>query len=177
MARSRRLLLNTLPEPIVEEVASGQVEVAHRYDRVTVVQADMVGFTPLSASRPPAEVLSILSDLFGVFDDLADKYGVQKVKTIGDAYVACAGAFPVPNKLGDALPPVVDAPGEAAERAVNMALAMQQAVMTKAMELGIDVGSRVGVHTGMVMGGIIGTVRCADRAAHLSHLALPSLAL
>ena len=75
----QRLLLNTLPEPIVKEVAAGQVEIAHRYEQVTVVQADMVGFTPLSASRSAAEILQILSELFGTFDELSEAIGVHKV--------------------------------------------------------------------------------------------------
>ena len=76
----QRLLLNTLPEPIVREVASGEIEIAHRYDDVTVVQADMVGFTPLSASHSAAEVLGILGELFDQFDVLATQYGVHKVR-------------------------------------------------------------------------------------------------
>ena len=150
----QRLLLNTLPEPIVREIASGHVEVAHRYDNVTVLQVDMVGFTPLSATHPPSDVLGILSDLFGTFDELSEQYGVHKVKTIGDAYVAVAGAFPVAG-----VEMITDTPSASAERTVNLALAIQQAVQDKALLGGIKIGARVGVHSGSVMGGIIGTVR------------------
>lgn len=93
--------------------------------------------------------------------------GARQIKTIGDAYVACAGAFPVgigsAVTRGAADDPQVNSPAKAAERAVKMALAMQQAVIDKAMELGVDIGARIGVHTGMVMGGIIGTVLCCLR--------------
>ncbi|KAL1498553.1 hypothetical protein AB1Y20_013872 [Prymnesium parvum] len=144
----QRLLLNTLPEPIVREVAKGQLEVAHRYDDVTVVQADMVGFTPLSAFLSAKEILGILSELFDIFDELVEEHAVHKVKTIGDAYVACCGAFDQS-----------ESPAVAAERAVRFALAMQAGVKEVASARSIDIGCRVGVHTGMVMGGIIGTVR------------------
>ena len=100
----QRLLLNTLPEPIVEEVASGQVEVAHRYEHVTVVQADMVGFTPLSASRPPSEVLSILSELFGTFDDLAECYGAREATPDQLPALSPLSADPLPTVLSDLSP-------------------------------------------------------------------------
>lgn len=77
-----RLLLNTLPAPI-----------AHRYGEVTVLQADLSGFTKLSSERSAAFVIGLLSDLFAKFDRLTEWHGVHKVKTIGDAYVAIGGAF------------------------------------------------------------------------------------
>ena len=144
----QRLLLNTLPEPIVREIATGTSRIAHRYENVTVLQADMVGFTPLSAARGPEEVLGILSELFADFDQAAERWGVHKVKTIGDAYIVCCGAFVC-----------TDDDQEAARRIVNMALSMQYIVSQKAFERGVDISVRIGVHTGMVIGGIIGTVR------------------
>ena len=72
-----KLLLNTFPAPIVRAIASGQTEVAHRYDSVTVLQADLSGFTPLSATKTPEEILALMSDLFAHFDDLAEANGVQ----------------------------------------------------------------------------------------------------
>ena len=143
-----RLLCNTLPAPIVRDIAMGRVEVAHRYEQVTVLQSDMSGFTQLSASTPPEKVLGILSDLFGRFDRLASRFGVHKVKTIGDAYVAIGGAFSLTQ----------DKP-EAARRIVRMGLAMARVVRETAKDQGIDIGVRIGVHTGVVVGGIIGTVR------------------
>jgi class 3 adenylate cyclase len=144
----QRLLLNTLPEPIVREIAAGTSRVAHRYENVTVLQADMVGFTPLSAARGPEEVLGILSELFAEFDQAATRWGVHKVKTIGDAYIVCCGAFYMTEQ-----------PDVAAVRVVNMALSMQQIVTATAASRGVDIGVRIGIHTGMVIGGIIGTVR------------------
>ena len=89
-----RLLCNTLPEPIVKDIATGRVEVAHRYEQVTVLQSDMSGFTQLTASQPPEKVLGILSDLFGKFDALASRFGVHKV---------CAQGPPVSHSSAPAL--------------------------------------------------------------------------
>jgi hypothetical protein len=83
----QRLLMNTLPAPVVREIASGIREIAHRYEYVTVLQADIVGFTPLSAARGPSEVLAILGELFEEFDEQTEVHGVHKLKTIGDAYI------------------------------------------------------------------------------------------
>ena len=116
-----RLLCNTLPAPIVSDIALGRVEVAHRYEQVTVLQSDMRGFTVLSAALPPETVLGILSDMFAKFDVLASHYGVHKVKTIGDAYVAVGGAFTLSNNKP-----------EAALRMVKMGLAMADVVQTTA---------------------------------------------
>mmetsp|Transcript_29690 Transcript_29690/g.91091 ORF Transcript_29690/g.91091 Transcript_29690/m.91091 type:complete len:1608 (-) Transcript_29690:1837-6660(-) len=143
-----RLLLNTLPAPIVRDIASGLTQVAHRYDEVTVLQADMVGFTNLSAQRSAEYVLGLLSDLFDKFDALTEEHKTHKVKTIGDAYVVCCGAFgEAPNAA------------EAARRVTAMGLSMLEEVQAAAQERGVDIGIRVGVHTGTAIGGIIGTVR------------------
>mmetsp|Transcript_11917 Transcript_11917/g.38288 ORF Transcript_11917/g.38288 Transcript_11917/m.38288 type:complete len:768 (+) Transcript_11917:85-2388(+) len=145
----QRLLLNTLPAPIVRDIASGSTQVAHRYDEVTVLQADMVGFTKLSSERSADFVLGLLSDLFAKFDGLAEGYGVHKVKTIGDAYIVCCGAF------GEAR----GNPADAARRVGAMALGMIGEVQAIKEERKVDIDIRVGVHTGTAIGGIIGTVR------------------
>ena len=116
------------------------------YDNCTVLQADMVGFTPLSSKYPPEKVLGILSDIFERFDNLCEQHSVDKVKTIGDAYIVCAGAMQEPR------------PDDAA-RVVRMALGMQVVVQEIAEKEQIDVAVRIGVHTGRCTGGIIGTVR------------------
>ena len=144
----QRLLLNTLPEPIVREIASGERRVAHRYSQVTVLQADMVGARPSPPRVTAEEVLGILSELFEAFDQAAERWGVHKVKTIGDAYIVCCGAFDLK-----------DDQAKAATRVVSMALTMQYIVSQKAFERGVDISVRIGVHTGMVIGGVIGTVR------------------
>ena len=91
----QRLLMNTLPAPVVRAVARvGAGQVAHRYDMVTVLQADMVGFTPLSASRSAEDILLILGELFYEFDRSSDACGVHKLKTIGDACKPRSGSNP-----------------------------------------------------------------------------------
>ena len=91
--RAHNLLLNTLPAPIVQQIAQGTVRKVSRFDAATVLQCDLVGFTKLSAEFSPQQVVDFVSELFKVFDQLADKYGADKIKTIGDAYVVCAGAL------------------------------------------------------------------------------------
>ena len=143
-----RLLLNTLPAPIVRHIAAGATGLAHRYGEVTVLQADLSGFTKLSSERSAAFVIGLLSDLFAKFDRLTEWHGVHKVKTIGDAYVVCCGAF-------DEAPTAA----EAARRVVGMGLSMLDEVELCKREHGVDIAIRVGVHTGPAIGGIIGTVR------------------
>ena len=102
-----------------------------------------------------------MSDLFAAFDALAEEHDVHKLKTIGDAYVACAGAFgdgDAGGAFGDAGGPAAD-PAAAARRVCQMGIAMAEAVEKIASERELAVTARIGVHTGMVIGGIIGTVR------------------
>jgi class 3 adenylate cyclase len=144
--RFHRLTANTLPAPIVKAIATGDTAFVKVYDGCTVLQADMVGFTPLSARFPPEKVLGILSDIFEEFDSLCELNSVDKVKTIGDAYIVCAGALS-------------EIRADDAQRVVRMGLAMQEVVTRIALAEGIDVAVRIGVHTGLCTGGIIGTVR------------------
>lgn len=133
-----QLLSNTLPAPVLLEIASGSKRVAHRYDDVTVLQADMVGFTSLSATREPTEMLNILGELFNEFDVASEKLGVHKLKTIGDAYIVCCGAFgggSIPFKNSGQRKAE-----EAAQRVVRMGLQMQEIMASKAAELDVDVG-------------------------------------
>ena len=145
--RFHRLTANTLPAPIVKAIATGDTAFVKIYDNVTMLQADMVGFTPLSARFPPEKVLGILSDIFEEFDNLCEVNMVDKVKTIGDAYIVCAGALSDVERDDDA------------QRVVRMGLGMQEVVKRIATAEGIDVAVRIGVHTGRCTGGIIGTVR------------------
>ncbi|MDB2595726.1 HAMP domain-containing protein [Pseudomonadales bacterium] len=86
-----RLLLNILPEPIAERLKSGEAQIADTFSSVSIIFTDLVGFTKWSKDRPPMEVLSMLDDLFGAFDATAARLGVEKIKTIGDAYMAVCG--------------------------------------------------------------------------------------
>jgi guanylate cyclase len=145
-ARAEGLLVQVLPEPIVRRLKRGQ-QVADHVDAVTVVFADIVGFTPLAARLAPTEVVDLLDEIFRRFDDLATKHGVEKIKTIGDAYMAVAGA---PEHCDDH-----------AARAARLALAMRDAVRELAASRNIELSMRIGLHTGEVVAGVIGAQRFA----------------
>jgi adenylate cyclase len=127
--RSERLLLNVLPEPIAERLKSGESPIADRASDVGVLFADIAGFTPLAETMPPDELVRLLDDIFTRFDHLVAGHRVEKIKTIGDAYMAASGL------LGE------DAGG--VEDLAALALDMQEVMRDKpplALRIGIDVG-------------------------------------
>jgi adenylate cyclase len=145
-ARAEGLLHQVLPGPIVRRLKRGQ-HIADHHDAVTVVFADIVGFTPLAAKLSPAELVELLDAIFTAFDAAAVEHGVEKIKTIGDAYMAVAGA---PEPCADH-----------AARAAKLALAMRDHVAAIAKQRGIELAMRIGVHTGEVVAGVIGIQRFA----------------
>jgi class 3 adenylate cyclase len=144
--KSDRLLLNVLPEPIMHRLREGETSIADDYPSVTVLFADIVGFTPLASGRPAAEMVALLDDLFSRFDEVVAERGLEKIKTIGDAYMAAGG--------------LTDPDGDHALRVVEAALAMQAVVADNA-ERWPGVELRIGVHTGPAAGGIIGRQKFA----------------
>lgn len=142
-ARSESLLLNVLPAAIAERLKDSHQPIAELRENVTVVFADIVGFTPLAARKPPAELVALLDRVFTGFDTLARQHGLEKIKTIGDAYMAAAG---LPHEQPDH-----------ALRAARMAVAMVDTVRQVATETGEPLSVRVGLHTGPVVAGVIGT--------------------
>jgi adenylate cyclase len=144
-ARSDRLLLNILPAPIAARLKQSPEIIAEHCERVTVLFADLVGFTPLSAERSPRELVTLLDRVFTEFDDLATRHGLEKIKTIGDAYMAVAG-------LPQAHP-------EHAMRATRMALDMLDVVDRAADQTGERLRVRVGLHSGPVVAGVIGRTK------------------
>ncbi|MCX7144098.1 MAG: adenylate/guanylate cyclase domain-containing protein [Proteobacteria bacterium] len=140
--RSERLLLNILPAPIAERLKASEDSIAEHSDGVTVLFADIVGFTPLSASKTPQALVELLNRIFSEFDALADMHGLEKIKTIGDAYMAVAG---LPNPRPDHAP-----------RAARMALAMLDATARVAAETGEQLALRIGLDSGPVVAGVIG---------------------
>src|SRR5919202_3061367 len=140
--KSERLLLNILPKPIAEQLKQFQGSLAQQFAEATILFADIVGFTPLSAQMPPLELLDLLNQIFSVFDKLAEKHGVEKIKTIGDAYMV-AGGLPVP-KDNHAL------------AIAQMALDMQQAIQKFQTQQGESFQIRIGINTGPVVAGVIG---------------------
>jgi class 3 adenylate cyclase len=141
--RAERLLLNVLPEEVATRLKSGQATIADSYTEVTVLFADIVGFTSLSARIPPEQLVRMLNQVFSAFDQLAEKYGLEKIKTIGDAYMVVSGLNgPNPNRP---------------EAAATMALEMMSSLNRLSNLIGIDLQVRIGMDTGPVVAGVIGT--------------------
>lgn len=145
--RSERLLLNILPAPIAEQLKKGQQVVADIFNDVTVLFADIVEFTPLASQLPPAELVALLNNIFSTFDRLAEDYGLEKIKTIGDAYMV-VGGLPTPR-------------GDHAEAVASMALAMQEAISHFNRDNKQPFEMRIGIATGPVVAGVIGTKKFA----------------
>lgn len=144
-ARSERLLLNILPHPIAERLKQTPSTIADGFAEVTVLFADLVGFTQLSASIPADQLVITLNRVFTAFDALAARHGVEKIKTIGDAYMAAAG---VPSPSTDHV-----------ETIARMALDMVTALEEANRELGLALQIRIGINTGPVVAGVIGAHR------------------
>jgi class 3 adenylate cyclase len=140
-ARSERLLLNVLPAPIARRLKREEGVVADRFPEATVLFADIVDFTPLSSSLPAERVVELLDRVFTVFDGLADAHGLEKIKTIGDAYMV-AGGIPVPRE-------------DHCEAIADMALAMLS-VCASGLSTDVAITLRVGIDTGPVVAGVIG---------------------
>jgi class 3 adenylate cyclase len=146
-ARFERLLLSILPKPVIDRLGRGEVLIADRFDEATVLFSDLVGFTARSAAAAPAEVVRYLNRLFSEFDALAAELGVEKIKTIGDAYMVAAG-IPQPRE-------------DHCEAVVQMALGMLTKLEQVNGELGWSFKMRIGIHSGPVVAGIIGKHRFA----------------
>ena len=140
--KSERLLLNILPSPIADRLKEGQVVIADSYSDVTVLFADIVGFTSISAEMLPVTLVVLLNDIFSAFDQLAGHYGLEKIKTIGDNYLI-VGGLPTPRS---------DHPEAIAE----MALGMQREMVHVHTDRGEPVQVRIGMHIGPVVAGVIG---------------------
>ena len=140
--KSERLLRNILPEKIADRLKNGESTIADSFPEVTVLFADLKGFTEFSQHTDAQHLVGLLDEIFSAFDHLASIHGVEKIKTIGDAYMAVAG-LPVPRS-------------DHADAVAAMAIGMQEAfrdVMTS-RSLGLEV--RIGIHSGPVVAGVIG---------------------
>lgn len=140
--RSESLLLNILPAAIAERLKEGSEIIADAHGEVTILFADIVEFTKLAAQRGPEELVVLLNTVFSAFDHLTDTYGLEKIKTVGDAYMVAAG---LPDPRADH-----------AEATANLALAMQAEVARIAGEFGVPLRLRIGINTGKVVAGVIG---------------------
>ena len=144
-ATSERLLNNFLPEKIAKilrENGNKPPMIAERFDHVTVIFCDIVNFTPMSEKLSPEKLVAVLNQLFTEFDNLIEKYGLEKIKTIGDAYMVAGG---VPNQMDNA-----------EEASADFALEMLEVVkqFDRKFQHGLDM--RIGMHCGPVVAGVIG---------------------
>jgi class 3 adenylate cyclase len=137
-----QLLLNVLPAPVAEKLKKQPGIIAERFDDASVLFADIVNFTPLSARLSPVELLELLNCVFSGFDELAGRHGLEKIKTVGDAYMV-AGGLPKPNP---------DHLGATAA----LALEMEENIHQTGKKFG-GLSLRIGLHAGSVIAGVIGT--------------------
>lgn len=140
--KSERLLLNILPSEIAERLKAGEEVIADRVDGVTVLFADLVGSTQLSEQLTPDQLVKLLNDIFTPFDLLADRFGLEKIKTLGDAYMV-VGGLPAPRP-------------DHVEAIVEVALAMREELTRHGVPGFGRLHMRFGIQTGSVVAGVIG---------------------
>ena len=145
--RSERLLLNVLPAPIAERLKQREQLIADGFPEVTVLFADLVDFTRRSERATPEQLVATLNELFLVFDRLARRQGLEKIKTIGDAYMV-AGGLPEPR-------------ADHAEAVAEMALAIREEVARRSDPGGRPLQVRIGIDSGPVVAGVIGASKFA----------------
>lgn len=145
--KAEELLLNIMPSAIAERLKHGETSIADAFPEVSVLFIDLVGFTQMTSSIGPYELVKLLNEIFGIFDKRLDEFGLEKIKTIGDSYMAVSG---LPE-------PVVDH----AFRIGNFALAIQHDFNEYVREQGMTLNMRIGVHSGTAVAGIIGTKKYA----------------
>jgi adenylate cyclase len=141
--RERELLLNILPESIADRLKNREKLIADRHLDVTALFADLVGFTELSVTVPPADMVQMLNRIFSAFDSLVEEHGVEKIKTVGDGYFVLAGA---PAAMPDHV-----------EAIAQLALAMRNVIDGLRRETGWPLDIRIGIDTGgPVVAGVVG---------------------
>lgn len=141
--RSDALLLNILPQSIITRMRRGEMSIADRFTEATILFCDLVGFTVISQDLPADRTVDFLGQIFSIFDRLAAEHGVEKIKTIGDAYMAAAG--------------IPDPQPDHALRVAELAPRMLDAVQAIGKATKLELQARIGIHTGAVVAGVIGT--------------------
>lgn len=167
-ARSEQLLLNVLPQSVADRLKAKKLLIADSHESVTIMFADLVDFTRLSAGMPPAELVDLLNQVFSKFDELAEKYGLEKIKTIGDAYMVVGG---VPHAREDHAVAIAD-----------MALEMHDALADLAAKTGKNLSMRIGINSGPVIAGVIGNSKFSydlwgdtvNVASRMEHYGMPN---
>lgn len=140
--QTEKLLLNILPKPIAEQLKLEPSTIADSFEEVSVLFADLVGFTEFSSRHSATELVEFLNVIFSEFDQLVEKHDLEKIKTIGDAYMVVAG-LPTPR-------------ADHADAIAQMALDMQQALAKVNAKTGEDFSMRIGINSGSAVAGVIG---------------------
>jgi class 3 adenylate cyclase len=141
--KANDLLLNILPQTIAQQLKDGSEHIADGFTEVTILFADIVGFTQLSENYSPKNLVSLLNEIFSAFDALSEHYQLEKIKTIGDAYMVATG---LPEPRADHAAAIAD-----------MALAMKRELTRINQKNGIHIALRIGINSGPVVAGVIGT--------------------
>lgn len=141
-AKSEALLLNILPKEIAAILKNEQRTIADQYEEASVLFADMVNFTPMSAEMSPVEMVNLLNEIFSHFDSLVEKYGLEKIRTVGDSYMVAAG---VPRPRSDH-----------AGAILRLALEMRDYVRQQTLTASRPIAFRMGINSGPVLAGVIG---------------------
>ena len=146
---NEQLLLNILPASIAARLREGETVIADRFDEMAVLFADVVNFTELSSRLPPTDVVTLLNDVFSACDRLADRFRLEKIKTVGDAYMVAGG---LQTLYGD------DAEAHAGRAAdvAEMGIAIIDEVERLGRARGLPLEIRVGMHVGPAVAGVIG---------------------
>ena len=140
--KSERLLKNILPQKVIEQLKSTDGMIAERFPEASVLFADIVNFTAMSKTMHPEELVSLLNTIFSAFDELSEKYQLEKIKTIGDAYMVAAG---IPEEKA-----------HHAQAIAQMALEMKSVIGQIKAKQHVDLGLRIGISSGPIVAGVIG---------------------
>jgi adenylate cyclase len=146
-AKSEQLLLSILPKPIAARMMQGETTIADSHPEITVLVADLVGFTTLSAHIDPEQLVYLMNEVFSAFDVLVERHGLEKIKTIGDAYMV-AGGLTVPRP-------------DHAEATAELALELQEEIERLNQQYDTSIRLRIGIATGPVVAGVIGRKKFA----------------
>jgi class 3 adenylate cyclase len=151
-SKSQRLLLNVLPQRIIDRLAAGETLIADAHDDVTVLFSDIVDFTTISADTPPADLVRELNHLFSGFDAICDRSGVDKIKTVGDAYLAVGGL------AGEGAAGEISI-ADTALQMIDFVAERARDTLEGAPERGWRI--RVGLHAGPIVAGVVGSSKFA----------------
>ncbi len=144
--KTETLLYNVLPQAVAKRLRAGEV-VADSFSDISIIFIDVIGFSKLSKQLSPGHLVEQLNGFFLIADECADRYGIEKVKTIGDCYLAVSGG--------------TASSGHGAKDAVNFAKDVIAAMQDKVKDSGVDIKLRCGIHSGPVVGGVVGVNRLA----------------